>query len=60
VPHPRRLLSSNGVLFIMWYGAIYGAENTSNIFLLRTLLGTGSPVAKSLTSVREYNSSAMP
>jgi hypothetical protein len=27
---------------------------------LRTLLGTGSPVAKSLTSVREYNSSAMP
>lgn len=50
----------NCVLFLVWYVAIYGAENTSNIFLLRRFWGTGSPVANSLTSVREYSSTAMP
>jgi hypothetical protein len=26
-----KLSQINGILFLVWYGAIYGAENTSNM-----------------------------
>jgi hypothetical protein len=50
------------LLFLLWYGAIDGADNiySLRVCLLIMFWGTGSPVANRLTSIREYNSTAKP